>query len=229
MTTKTARKVNPHIGSDCDGFLREEGAYDQAISVKRLLAYELQRSMPKAQLTKADMAIDITLGPMNISTAEPYRASLESVLREHSTKPCALVFTPNIERWASENQVSVAGDPVATSVPSLGLEPQRIVLLAAFDEDQVNGVLGALDFSGFSAKRHLLASRRHSFSTSSFMSLPTWRMAGVKRENASAMRGPLSAFAKMAPNPSIERTSQRPLRALWSAAHVELHGAQRDL
>jgi len=25
MTTKTARKVNPHIGSDCDGFLREEG------------------------------------------------------------------------------------------------------------------------------------------------------------------------------------------------------------
>jgi hypothetical protein len=27
--------------------------------------------------------------------------------------------------------------------------------------------------------------------------------------------------ANVTPNPSIERTSQRPLRALWSAAHVE--------
>jgi len=27
--------------------------------------------------------------------------------------------------------------------------------------------------------------------------------------------------ASVASNPSIERTSQRPLRALWSAAHVE--------
>jgi len=26
---------------------------------------------------------------------------------------------------------------------------------------------------------------------------------------------------RTAPNPSIERTSQRPLRALWPAAHVE--------
>jgi hypothetical protein len=28
MTTKTATKVNPHIGSDCDAFLPEEGAYE---------------------------------------------------------------------------------------------------------------------------------------------------------------------------------------------------------
>ncbi|HWK84864.1 MAG TPA: helix-turn-helix transcriptional regulator [Caldimonas sp.] len=77
MTMKTARKVNPHIGSDCDGFLREEGAYDQAISVKRLLAYELQRCMQKAQLTKTDMAkrmgttraqLDRLLNPENPAT-----------------------------------------------------------------------------------------------------------------------------------------------------------------
>ena len=77
MTTKTARKVNPHIGSDCDGFLREEGAYDQAISVKRLLSYELQRCMQKAQLTKTDMAkrmgttraqLDRLLNPENPAT-----------------------------------------------------------------------------------------------------------------------------------------------------------------
>ena len=30
-----------------------------------------------------------------------------------------------------------------------------------------------------------------------------------------------SSFAVSRPNPSIERTSQRPLRALWSTAHVE--------
>jgi antitoxin HicB len=56
MTTQTATKVTPHIGSDCDEFLREAGDYDQAISVKRLLAHELQRCMKKAQLTKTDMA-----------------------------------------------------------------------------------------------------------------------------------------------------------------------------
>ena len=34
-------------------------------------------------------------------------------------------------------------------------------------------------------------------------------------------RTPERVFMEARPNPSIERTSQRPLRALWSAAHVE--------
>ena len=34
-------------------------------------------------------------------------------------------------------------------------------------------------------------------------------------------RGPFSVCCARQPNPSIERTCQRPLRALWSAAHVE--------
>jgi hypothetical protein len=33
--------------------------------------------------------------------------------------------------------------------------------------------------------------------------------------------------ANLTPNPSIERTFQRPLRALWAAAHVELQGLPR--
>lgn len=47
MTTKT------HLGSGFDEFLREEGIYDQtrAVSVKRVLAYELERNMQRAQLT----------------------------------------------------------------------------------------------------------------------------------------------------------------------------------
>jgi len=52
MTTKT------HLGSDFDEFLREEGIYDQtqAVSVKRVLVYELERNMQRAHLTKTDIA-----------------------------------------------------------------------------------------------------------------------------------------------------------------------------
>ena len=58
MTTNAAPKANPHIGSDLDEFLREEKVYDevQAVAVKRVLAFELERSMQKAQLTKTAMA-----------------------------------------------------------------------------------------------------------------------------------------------------------------------------
>jgi transcriptional regulator with XRE-family HTH domain len=79
MTMKAARKANLHIGSDFDDFLREEGIYDQAqaVAVKRVLAYELERNMLRAQLTKTDMAkrmgttraqLDRLLNPENPST-----------------------------------------------------------------------------------------------------------------------------------------------------------------
>ena len=79
MTTKTPRSSNPHVGSDFDDFLREEGVYDEAeaIAVKRVLAHELERSMQKAQLTKSAMAkrmgttraqLDRLLNPENPST-----------------------------------------------------------------------------------------------------------------------------------------------------------------
>ena len=79
MTTKAARKANPHIGSDFDDFLREEGVYDQAhaVAVKRVVTYELERNMQKAHLTKTDMArrmgttraqLDRLLNPENPAT-----------------------------------------------------------------------------------------------------------------------------------------------------------------
>jgi len=50
--------------------------------------------------------------------------------------------------------------------------------------------------------------------------LASWARAhGVTTEAAWATRE--ACIAALAPNPSIERTSQRPLRALWPAAHVE--------
>ena len=79
MTTKAAPKGNPHIGSDFDEFLREEQVYDeaQAVTVKRVLAFELERGMQKAQLTKTAMAkrmgttraqLDRLLNPDNPAT-----------------------------------------------------------------------------------------------------------------------------------------------------------------
>ncbi len=79
MTTKASLKTNPHVGSDFDAFLREEGVYDdaQAVAVKRVLAFELERSMQRAQLTKTAMArrmgttraqLDRLLNPDNPST-----------------------------------------------------------------------------------------------------------------------------------------------------------------
>jgi antitoxin HicB len=51
-------KRNPHIGSDFDEFLREEGFLDevQAVAVKRVVAYQLERAMKAEQLTKTEMA-----------------------------------------------------------------------------------------------------------------------------------------------------------------------------
>ena len=43
MSVKPVRKTsNPHLGSDFDDFLREDGLYDeaQAVAVKRVLAFE---------------------------------------------------------------------------------------------------------------------------------------------------------------------------------------------
>ena len=79
MTTKAPRPSNPHVGSDFDAFLREEGVYDEAeaIAVKRVLAHQLERSMQNAQLTKSAMAkrmgttraqLDRLLNPENPST-----------------------------------------------------------------------------------------------------------------------------------------------------------------
>jgi antitoxin HicB len=80
VSTKPRRKAtNPHLGSNFDDFLREEGLYDeaQAIAVKRVLPCELERGMAKAQLTKTATAkrmgttrpqLDRLLNPDNPAT-----------------------------------------------------------------------------------------------------------------------------------------------------------------
>lgn len=79
MTTKAVPRVNTHIGADFDTFLGEEEIYDeaQAVAVKRVLAFEIERNMQKARLTKTAMAkrmgttraqLDRLLNPDNPAT-----------------------------------------------------------------------------------------------------------------------------------------------------------------
>ena len=72
------KKTNKHKGSTFDSFLEEENLLDdvEAVAIKRVLAYELERVMQKNHLTKSEMAIkmhtsrsalDRLLDPMNTS------------------------------------------------------------------------------------------------------------------------------------------------------------------
>jgi antitoxin HicB len=53
-----AKKQNPHIGSDFEDFLREEGRLEEAtaIAIKHVLAWEFQQAMAKANISQAEMA-----------------------------------------------------------------------------------------------------------------------------------------------------------------------------
>lgn len=71
-------KRNPHIGSNFDDFLKEEGIFDavQAKALKRALAEQIEDGMDAAHITKVKMAemmetsrsqLDRVLDPDNVS------------------------------------------------------------------------------------------------------------------------------------------------------------------
>jgi antitoxin HicB len=49
---------NPHIGSDFDSFLEEEGVLSdaEAVAVKRVIAFQLQQAMDAQHMTKTTLA-----------------------------------------------------------------------------------------------------------------------------------------------------------------------------
>ena len=51
-------KRNPHIGSSLDEFLKEEGIFEDATNyaVKRVLAWQVEKSMQEHGITKVEMA-----------------------------------------------------------------------------------------------------------------------------------------------------------------------------
>ena len=52
------KKANPHVGSDFEDFLREEGRLEEstALAIKRVLAWQFQQAMIKADVSQAEMA-----------------------------------------------------------------------------------------------------------------------------------------------------------------------------
>jgi ParB-like chromosome segregation protein Spo0J len=52
------KRTHPRIGSDFEDFLREEGRLEAAtaVAVKRVLAWELEAAMKKANVSQAEMA-----------------------------------------------------------------------------------------------------------------------------------------------------------------------------
>jgi DNA-binding Xre family transcriptional regulator len=52
------KRKNPHIGSSLDDFLREEGVLEemQAVAIKEVIAWQLQKAMKERKLSKNRMA-----------------------------------------------------------------------------------------------------------------------------------------------------------------------------
>ena len=78
MKTKRTRKRTDHSGSSFNSFLEEEGIRSEveAVAIKRVLAWELERAMEEQQKTKQAMAkqlhtsrsqLDRLLDPRNVS------------------------------------------------------------------------------------------------------------------------------------------------------------------
>jgi len=64
------KKLNPHLGSDFEDFLAEEGQREAAtaVAVKRMLAWQLRNAMQQARVSHAELA-----RRMNTSRAVIYR------------------------------------------------------------------------------------------------------------------------------------------------------------
>ena len=80
-------KKNEHIGSDFDGFLRDEGllAEAEATAVKRVIAYQIEKEMAERRISKSALdrvmqtsrsSLDRLLDPENASVT---LLTLESV------------------------------------------------------------------------------------------------------------------------------------------------------
>jgi predicted XRE-type DNA-binding protein len=55
---KSAKQASKHAGSNFEDFLRDEGRLEEstALALKRVLSWEIQRAMEKANVSQAEMA-----------------------------------------------------------------------------------------------------------------------------------------------------------------------------
>lgn len=52
------KKANPHVGSDFEDFLAEEGRLEEstALAIKRVLSWEIERAMKQGRVSQAELA-----------------------------------------------------------------------------------------------------------------------------------------------------------------------------
>ena len=55
---KSAKRASRHVGSNFEDFLQDEGRLEEstALALKRVLAWEIQQAMEKANVSQAEMA-----------------------------------------------------------------------------------------------------------------------------------------------------------------------------
>lgn len=61
----TKRRINPHLGSNFEDFLREDGRLEEAtaLALKRVLAWQFSNAMKKANVSRAEMARRMKTSP----------------------------------------------------------------------------------------------------------------------------------------------------------------------
>ena len=109
-----SKKPNPHIGSSFDGFLREEGIFDEvrAIALKRVIAYSLNQQMKRRNVSVSRLA-------QCLGTS---RAAINRVLDERNTS----ITLNTLSRMASALGCRVSMDIVpALSKTQSALSPSR--------------------------------------------------------------------------------------------------------
>ncbi|MDR2160576.1 MAG: helix-turn-helix domain-containing protein [Desulfovibrio sp.] len=85
------KNTNPHIGSDFDDFLKEEGVYEEvnAGATKKLLALQLSQALAENRMTKTELAARMRTSRAAVNRLlDPENLALN--LRTMSQAACAL-------------------------------------------------------------------------------------------------------------------------------------------
>lgn len=87
---------------------------------------------------------------------EESRDILETILRQHSSQPVALVTVPDVARWAVDVNMEVNGNPIATAILATKEMSARIVVRSEISKDEAESVFGLLEWCGYSEEVRLL-------------------------------------------------------------------------
>src|SRR2546427_12311536 len=113
MSKRTTRKAS--VGSSFDDFLKEEGTYEatQAVAIKRVLAWQIEKAMKKQHLTKAEIARRL----------ETSQSQLERLLHPHSDSVTLTTLTQAAR--ATGSSVNINMDKYIQRFPNCVLSTQK--------------------------------------------------------------------------------------------------------